>query len=441
MTSNDHTELPSAAIVDGMGLVYKMQGDNITFSELSEHLLRTVLQTSASSSRIDVVFDRYNESSIKTAERVQRGADGGIFFAKIVPGHKIRNWRRLLACSASKAKLTNFFASDWQENPERRFQIQEKVIFVTFEEKCFKISTTITTEVDSLKCTHEEADTRLLLHAYHAAESGYKSVTLFVEDTDVMILCLAFSGEVGCDMHMRCGTKKRPRLIGISKLAASLGHAVCTALVGLHAYTGCDSVSSFSGQGKIKGLKLMQQNQSFQEAFTKLGKHWHMTDELFQILQEFTCKLYAARTNIIYVNELRYQLWRAKKGAVESGQLPPCEDSLRQHALRANYQCAVWRRSLVQCPYVPRPQDGHGWTAQEGGQLEVRWMTGSPAPQAVLAFISCTCAKICQLPKCQCLSSGLPCTEECKLQTCTNMKESDATSMDSDDEVDEDDSF
>lgn len=437
VTSDENPESPSAAIIDGMGLLHKMQGDNTTFSELSEHLLRTVLQTSTSSSRVDVVFDRYSESSIKAAERTQRGADRGISFSQIIPGHKIRNWRRLLACPESKAKLTNFFASDWQENQERRDQLQGKVIFVTAEERCFKISPAAASEVDDLKCSHEEADTRLLLHAHHAAESGYKSVLLIAEDTDVMILCLAFSRNIDCQMHMRCGTKNRSRLISINKIAASLGHDVCKALVGLHAFTGCDSVSAFAGQGKLKGLKLIQQNQNFQKAFAKLGEHWDVTDELFDVLQEFTCNMYAARTNISSVNELRYHLWRAKKGSVDSGQLPPCEDSLRQHSLRANYQSALWRRSLVPCPDIPHPQDGYGWCAQDGGQLEVQWMTGSPAPQVILEFISCKCAKICQLPKCQCLASGLPCTEECKLQTCTNMKESDI-SMDSDDDMDED---
>ena len=441
VTSDEHTDLPSAAIVDGMGLVYKMQGDNITFSKLSENLLGTVLQTSASSARVDVVFDRYKPSSIKTAERTRRGANRGIAFSKIIPGHNIRNWRRLLACPESKAKLINFFATDWQENQERRAQLQGKVIFVTSEERCFRISTTAVSEVNDLQSMHEEADTRLLLHANHAAESGYKSVILVVEDTDVMILCLAFSGNINCQMHMRCGTKNRSRLISINKLTSNLGNDICKALLGFHAFSGCDSVSAFAGQGKIKGLKLIQQNQKFQEAFTTLGEHWHLTDELFDVLQEFTCSLYAARTNIKCVNTLRYQLWRAKKGSVDSGQLPPCEDSLRQHALRANYQSAVWRRSLIPCPDVPRPQDGHGWYIEEGGQLDVQWITGTPAPQAILEFISCKCKKICQLPKCECLTSGLPCTEECSLQTCTNMKESDSSCMDSDDEMAEDDDF
>lgn len=72
-----------------------------------------------------------------------------------------------------KVKLTNFRATDWQENPERWTQLQEKMIFVTFEEKCCNIYNTIMIEVDSLKCRHEEANTRLLLHAHHAGENGH----------------------------------------------------------------------------------------------------------------------------------------------------------------------------------------------------------------------------------------------------------------------------
>jgi len=36
---------------------------------------------------IDVVFDVYKETSIKDAERVKRGADTGIQFKNIAPGH------------------------------------------------------------------------------------------------------------------------------------------------------------------------------------------------------------------------------------------------------------------------------------------------------------------------------------------------------------------
>ena len=36
---------------------------------------------------------------------------------------------------------------------------------------------------------------------------------------------------------------------------------VSNALLGLHAYKGCDTVSAFSGKGKVKPLKLMMKNE------------------------------------------------------------------------------------------------------------------------------------------------------------------------------------
>ena len=50
--------------------------------------------------------------------------------------------------------------------------------------------------VAELQSTQEEADTRLLLHALHAAITCSKTVIVTAEDTDVMLLCLAFQSLV-----------------------------------------------------------------------------------------------------------------------------------------------------------------------------------------------------------------------------------------------------
>ena len=111
------------------------------------------------------------------------------------------------------------------------------------------------------------------------------------------------------------------------------------------------------------------------------------------------------------------------------------------HALCANYQAAIWRRCLLCEPDVPSPQ-GHGWKVDDEDRLIIEWMRGSPAPEAVLQFLSCKCKRSCQMPSCTCLCNGLRCTDMCKLQTCTNQaKEEDKpvelTDSDTDDEADE----
>ena len=62
-------EYPSVCIIDGMNVVQKMKGDKLTFEELAEQILISVIWTSASSQRIDVVFDVYQQLPIKGAER------------------------------------------------------------------------------------------------------------------------------------------------------------------------------------------------------------------------------------------------------------------------------------------------------------------------------------------------------------------------------------
>jgi len=114
---------------------------------------------------------------------------------------------------------------------------------------------------------------------------------------------------------------------------------VCEALVGVHAWTGCGSVSSFAGKGKVIAVNLIRKNEQFRDTFVHLGQQWSVSDELFDAIQKFTCSTYCRNTKAKEVNELRC----AKKGDVSSGQLPPCNDALLKHTKRANYGDAAFR--------------------------------------------------------------------------------------------------
>ena len=62
------------------------------------------------------------------------------------------------------------------------------------------------------------------------------------------------------------------RLIDISKLGTALGTEVCAALVGARVWTGCDSITSFAGKGKIKAVDLIRKNEQFRDTFVLLGQ-------------------------------------------------------------------------------------------------------------------------------------------------------------------------
>ena len=127
-------------------------------------------------------------------------------------------------------------------------------MFVTCGDQCIKLTQDRYEEVFVLQSNHEEADTRILLHAKHAA-AEYPSLICIADDTDVFILCLAFCSSFNSKVFIRRGTKTHTRLVDITKLSSILGKEVCSALIGLHAWTGCDTISCLSGQGKVKALK------------------------------------------------------------------------------------------------------------------------------------------------------------------------------------------
>ena len=412
---------PSACIIDGMAMVQRLKGDHMTFADIADALMAMVLREGAAGKRIDVVFDVYREMSIKNTEREKRGGYSGNEYRHIQPDHKVQQWRKFLANPQNKKQLVGFVTEEWQKE---RFlgRLTGKTLFTTAEEKCTEISPDGGAKLrEDLKSTQEEADTRLLLHALHAAKNGYSTIVISSEDTDVFVLCLAFKPFVPATMYLKCGTQTRTTYINITNVVQRHGLVLCRCLPGLHAFTGCDSVSAFSDKGKLTALKLVKRKPAFQEVFQQLGMDWEVSDELFARLQEFTCLLYSSSPGTNDVNILRYRLFCTKKGGLESNQLPPCKDTLRKHCDRTNYVAAVWRRSLQGCPQIPSPI-GFGWCLEDG-KLTIDWMSGEPAPKAVLELLSCQCKRVCKLPSCTCLVNGSRCTQLCKLQECANQHE------------------
>ena len=194
---------------------------------------------------------------------------------------------------------------------------------------------------------------------------------------------------------------------------------LCNALLGLHAATGCDTVSSFSGKGKVKALKLMMAEDEYARLFYDIGNSWSIDDAMKKKFEKFVCHLYGYQYSDI--NTLRYKVYCVKNGKVDGDQLPPCRDSLEQHLFRANYQTRIWKLSLTARPVIPSPDD-HGWYFIEN-EVAIKWNLCKPAPDEILELLSCKCRKKCVTEKCVCVDNGLKCTDACSLDDCENMEQ------------------
>ena len=91
-------------------------------------------------------------------------------------------------------------------DPNTEKKIQNKALYVTCDEVCYKLDKVQLEEVTKLKSFQEEADNRMLLHALHAAKFGYKAVVITAGDTDVLVLCLGFNKNIRCPIYQKCGT-------------------------------------------------------------------------------------------------------------------------------------------------------------------------------------------------------------------------------------------
>ena len=310
--SADSIPQPSACVIDGMALVQRLKSDQKTFAAVAETLLGRVLNEGGSSDRIDVVFDDYREESIKNAERENRGEGSGSEYRNIQADHKIKQWRKFLCSSKNKQAFIVFVTNEWKKDKYME-KLSGKTLVVTCGNSCYQLSSGVVQPISELESTQEEADTRMLLHSLHAARSRFASVVIVSEDTDVLVLLLAFKSFIPSSVFIKCGSQTRVKYIEVSRIVESVGATVCRSLLGFHAFSGCDTVSAFAGRRKVVGYRIVTRNVEFQEMFQQLGMEWNLSDDLHHSLQKFTCTMYCSTPGTSDINELRYRLFCLKR--------------------------------------------------------------------------------------------------------------------------------
>ncbi len=154
---------------------------------------------------------------------------------------------------------------------------------------------------------------------------------------------------------------------GHSQLSFSSSQALLKARLGsersrvfLHAFSGSDTVSAFSGIGKRTAWEIWQSAEVFQTLFCKLSDSPHqITDTEMNILERFVVLLYKRTSPLQSVNEARKKLFASGNRQIEN--IPPTRAALFQHAKRALFQAGhMWGKTLAVSYKVPSPTDW-GW--------------------------------------------------------------------------------
>eukprot|EP00112_Aurelia_sp_Birch-Aquarium-sp1_P020752 Seg542.2 transcript_id=Seg542.2/GoldUCD/mRNA.D3Y31 product="hypothetical protein" protein_id=Seg542.2/GoldUCD/D3Y31 len=332
----------------------------------------------------------------------------------------------------SQTFCTKFIKPFLERDPKTLYVTQGITLHVTHGKYCHKFVPSSQDEIDveavhELYCDHEEADTRLLLHAYQASLSQ-ESVVIKSPDTDVFILMVGHKHAIAADLYFDTGSGNNRRIISIQSIYESLGPDLSASLIGFHAFTGCDSTSAFYGKGKTKAFTLLENKPDFVSMFKQLGRSYQVESELFAQLEKYVCHLYNQPT-VDEVDFARYNQF--KLGQFGEDSMPCTRNVLRQHVKRVVFQARIWWLALEPITATPSITD-FGWSVVDGN-VNVVWMTLPPAPEGVLENVSCGCKSGCATKRCVCKKADLACTSMCSCTSnCQNLREIDVEGDDDD---------
>jgi len=108
--------------------------------------------------------------SLKAATRKKRGS--GVRRKVSASAELPRNWAAFLHCADNKTELFHFLST-------RVVSVHvsvDKQLFVTDGEHVLHSCAAVSPQLDP--CSHEEVDTRIILHVAHAAHAGYSNVMI-----------------------------------------------------------------------------------------------------------------------------------------------------------------------------------------------------------------------------------------------------------------------
>ena len=309
----------TAVFEDHMACVQKLtsRGGMSTFGDLFNERTNFVRLAFREGNTVHIVSDKYDAlNSIKAGECQRCGNIAG---SPEVVVHSVkqvlsRNIKAFLANPKNKDNLNNFIFSEWENTMPHKIGESQVLVPVVggFQdhERVVAISRNHVEVVEEVHSNHEEADTRLILHIQCSIERfGTRCAIVWSPHTDVKILGVYFSHELGIDIWFRTGTKENVCYIPLHEISANLGQELTATLLAFHAITGCDSTSCFKGRGKKRSSLVLKSSAEEFQNLRNLGDQFLLTAELIDTCEQFTCRLYQPDSDINDINILRYMIF------------------------------------------------------------------------------------------------------------------------------------
>ena len=257
-----------------------------------------------------------------------------------------------------------------------------RLVYFARQCSCVRLTSQRVETIEELQTNHEEADTKTCYVLHHAVQSNDNEETVCVVrsssgDIDIPVILLA-NEMPNLLVYVDNGAGKNRKVIDLS--SCSLSKDQKKALLGMHAFTGNDYVSSFLRKGKQVCWKLIKDSAEFLQIFGELGSQDSVSESTAAGLEKFVCSLYGEK-RLSSVNRVRKIIfWRSysrDNKVIDLSLLPPCQTNLERHIRRANYVARIWRQASHPMMNIQDPQF-HGWNED----LSTDWIS-VPYPEDI----------------------------------------------------------
>ena len=280
------------------------------------------------------------------------------------------------------------------------------------ENKSVRVSASGILHVPHLKSTHEECDTRVLLHAIFSVQNlGAERVVVYGNDTDIIVMLTYYASTLLKDVELWV-KKSSDHWIPVHDLASRLGPEDCTLQPFIYAFSGKDDTNFIYGIGKTKMLKCRHQVDC--QAIASYGEteDIDITDDRIEAARNLLMAVYGGQT-FSTLAAFRAHLFIAGGSSKDLRSLPPTEDAFRQHLFRCLYATLVQKRAHLQHPSLP-PATSFGWIMDS--YLQPVPMTKPSFPELTQTLASCKCVTSKCTKNCSCKKAKLPCCLACKCE-------------------------
>ena len=164
--------------------------------------------------------------------------------------------------------------------------------------------------------------------------ASFQSTTLIGIDTDLLVLLLYYAEEDGEDLYFRSDkNKEKKNVYDIKLLKRLISDDICSDLLFVHAFSGCDTTSRIFGVGKKSVFNKVTHVDSVLQASSRAFCTPNMDPEL---IEDEGCKM----------ELLRYRLLSKKvctaKTFVKLERLPPTTSAAKLHSRRTYLQVMLW---------------------------------------------------------------------------------------------------